>query len=181
MPRTQVILVDQRERKPLPFPKRITDLELGLGRQGAVTLEIRRKRLAVADYMLDGLRGNCYTAGAGAAVIETKRSLSELHGNVFGKKRPNFVRLLSRMRERFRFPLLVVEGLVFNPDDEDAGPVCDAFQRLLMEHGVPHLMFAPCNTPAQRRKLAWYAARWLVNGALTYERTPHNDEDRNGD
>ena len=141
-----------------------------------VNLDIKCITLPVADYLIEtGEVGSVLISEdypTRSAVVETKRSLSEITANVLGNpaSRRNFKLMLSRMRQYWHFPLLVVEGglsTVYQArrNDPPPGPTIDAFQRILMESKVP-FMLVPEKSVAQRRWTADFVVRWLLNGAL---------------
>lgn len=179
--KTVTILYDSRERKPLHFPDRLLDVLEGKHRVSAqrtevVNLIVVKRMLPVADYMLETgeARGVLVNEDAPtrSGVVETKRSLSEIAANVLGNptKRRNFNSLLVRMRRYFSHPLLVIEGGLTtlysqSRDSGPPGPTVDALQRILMEHKMPFVL-VPERSTAQRRHIADFVARWLVNGAM---------------
>lgn len=184
MPATTVtVRCDSREKKPLPLPAMLTwDSPRG---PVPVVIRVERARMETADYVLADQHGVCYTGvkHAHTGVIETKRSFSEIAANVLEPRgRKNFIALLGRMRERYDHPLLVVEGGLDTLYDTDIvsgqyrtrpkpGVLVDVLQRLLMEGGVPYALI-PGRTSKQRRQTADFVARFLLNGAITNDRTP---------
>lgn len=178
---TLTIVADQREQRPLPFPATI-DLATSLPSTHAVrkvALRVERKRLATADYLLNDLEGVVYSATSSfsspCVVVETKRSLGELAGNVLDPVgRDRFIRLLQRMRE-CHAGWIVVEGglstlyaaaptsrvgvgMAFNP-------VCarDHFLSLCCQWRI-HPYILEGSGVAARARAADFVARLLVYG-----------------
>lgn len=172
-----LILVDSRERRPLPLPKVLVK-RAAPGRLPSwsparpLPVQVARRTLPTADYFLAELPGTLYFH-ANSAVIETKRSLSELAGNCINPDgRRRFRDCLARMRREFWAPLLVVEGglntlYTSRPCDPVPHPelVIDHLIRMLLESGVPFLC-VPTSTDRQRRQLGDFVVRWLVNAAI---------------
>ena len=171
MKREIVILVDDREKKPLPFPSTIVMLnphhQPHLKKQVTVQITTQKARLKTADYLVQGAD----TVGG----IERKGAISEVAQNCLVQAgRKKFIDCLQRLQDTFKYPLLLFEGDIhkiqtakmhgpgppFNP-----GIAVDALIRLTVEYKVPIFMMA-CTTIAQRRATGEWAARLLINTAL---------------
>lgn len=172
------IIVDAREKKPLPFPARIIDsLDPNHPpedqRTRVVNITLKRVRLETADYVLADEKGVVYTSPMhpSAVAIETKRSLAEIAANVLTKKGVSLFRsCLGRLCERFARPLLIVEGgleaLNQRPHNNvpQAGPAIDSLIRLLLAYPPVHLIVIPGSSPRARRLTADFVARYLIAG-----------------
>ena len=167
------ILVDSREKTPLPFPSSIETVDFShlpekqvLRRVSLVT---KRQTLETADYLLADEPGNVYSSGK-SVIVETKRSLSEIAGNVLDPhKRRNFISLLSRMRTH-PHALLVVEGGLSTlyssaPPPASFTPISarDHFLSLCLRHGV-HPYLVDGGGLEARRRAADFVARLLILG-----------------
>ena len=113
-PITFTILRDRREKRPLSFPDWIDVLDpntLPRKRQRlALRIRVQDVTLPTADYVLGKDAANVYTLGE-TAVVERKYSLDEIATNVLDiHRRKLFVGQLQRMRETWKYPLLVFEG-----------------------------------------------------------------------
>lgn len=179
---TYTIYVDAREKKPLPFPAtlQLTDMSRPsfASRLDTVALKTQTKTLKTADYLL-GPTSVDHPLGFGAAyssesvvAIETKRSLSEIAGNVLPSHgRKLFVDCLRRLSS-FPRALLLVEGglstLYSNPlPGTSFSPICarDHLISLCFQYGV-HLHMLDGTTPASRLRNADYVARLLILGGV---------------
>jgi len=171
MQREITLLVDDREKKPLPFPSTLVFLDPSKSPTDKVSTTIRlvteKTRLETADYLVKGDP----TVGG----IERKGSISEIAQNclTFNGRR-KFTDCLKRLKDTFKHPLLFFEGDIhkiqtakihipgkpFNP-----GIAVDALIRITLEYNIPmHTM--PCTTIGQRRATGEWAARFLINTAL---------------
>lgn len=180
--KTYSILVDSREKEPLPFRQTLTTLK-GVGNPTSpqaqtVRLLIYRVTLPVADYLLGGepTPQTAYALGDnGPTIIERKASADELADNIFNpSRRPAFERLLSRMRERFAHPLLILEcgvGALCQtapPTRCGIAPplIFDGLLRLSHTFGVP-IIPARTTSLTQRWELGEFVARHLIAGDST--------------
>lgn len=180
MPTSITILADCREKKPLPFPSTLRMLTFnGLPesrRETVVTLAVKQSRMEAADYALDDAPGACYSL-RGTVIVERKAALDEIATNCLdSSRRAHFVRCLTRMAAAFPRPFLIFEGglpALYRASRQNPSPwlAIDALQRLCLSHNVP-IINIPAGTDANRRLLADYCARLLVNGALPCESLP---------
>lgn len=177
---TLTIVADQREQRPLPFPATI-DLATALPSTHAVrkiALRVERKRLATADYILNDTEGVVYTATSSfsppAIVVETKRSLSEIAGNVLDPVgRARFIKLLQRMRECHASWIVVEGGLACLYSEPPKGrvgampfnPVCalDHFLSLCCQWRIHPYILEGSGVTA-RARAADFVARLLIYG-----------------
>ena len=135
--------------------------------------EYRKAALKAADYMLDGDPGAVYVVQGGergAGIVERKASIDELSDHVFNpQRRPSFIKLLTRMRECWRHPNLVIEGglsTLSRPSRKvESGLIIDGLQRLSMEYGVP-IQLVDGRGLTQRAFLGEYVVRWLMNSTV---------------
>lgn len=171
------IVIDSREKKPLEFADHLGMLNPDCLPEQKSTSAFRilkeKRTLEAADYVLADEHGVLYTLenSSSAGVIETKRSMHEVAQNLFDShRRRNFIACLSRMRERFSHPLLLLEGGFDHLDEDDQyiapGLVIDGLQRICMQNRI-QLAILPTSTPRQRRLCGEYVARWLINAMLS--------------
>lgn len=164
------VLMDDREKDPLLFPDNITVLDPNYPPSRKVSktvgLKVERTRLPTGDYILK--------SNPNGVVIERKASVDEIAGNIFpGRRRELFIEELERFRD-FDHAIILLEGHPLEwskptPYQSVPGIVVDGFQRLLLEYGV-NLVFLPCGTIPHRRAAGEWAARMLINGAITCPR-----------
>lgn len=174
------IVVDAREKKPLPLPSRLLMLSpsaLPETRQSTwVGVKQTRREIPAADYCLDGEPGVCYSLG-GSVIVERKAALDEIATNCLDSyRRQRFVRCLEAMRRSHARPFLIFEGglsRMYKASSSNPHPelAIDALQRLCFAHGV-HLLAISGDSLACRRHLGDYVARMLINGALTWQPSP---------
>lgn len=173
-PLRYTILRDKREKRPLAFPDMIQVLDPNTLPTKQVCVQVHLTcedvTLPTADYVLGEDKANCYTC-AGAAVVERKYTLDEIATNVFDfHRRSLFVDQLKRMRDTWKYPVLVFEGgldRLYKPTRNTPIPglVVSALQRLSFEYCVP-IIPVPSATTTQRQLLAEHVAQILVNGAI---------------
>lgn len=155
------VLVDSREKKPLPFPAHLV-----VGRQGGkgtCTVAVRTivAPLKTGDYVLQG-----HEAGT---IVERKGSLMEVVKNVRGRDRTRFLAALDRLAEEAARPVLFLEG---TPSDlaraEHRDPTLrgglDELMRLCSTRNV-HFFLLPARTPGNRRSAGEFILRMLIAGA----------------
>ena len=171
MKREVTIVVDDREKKPLAFPSTLIFLDPSKlpthKKQTTLKINVEKARIKTADYLLKGDP----TVGG----IERKGSISEIAQNCLTTDgRRKFVDCLKRLKDNFKYPILLFEGEIhkvqsarihipgpkFNP-----GIAVDALMRLTLEYEVP-IYLMPCTTIAQRRATGEWAARLLINTGL---------------
>lgn len=156
------VLVDTRERRPLPFPETIALLDDTKPPhwKRMVTARLRRKplRLETGDYALEGYEKRC--------LVETKRGARELVGNCLTRDRDRFVSCLDRLSSACDIPILVVEGTLHHLyQEEDGEAALDSLTRLCCERRIL-LSFCPADTQVARIGLASWIARTLVSAAV---------------
>lgn len=160
LPRSVVVLIDSREKKPLPLPKHLVtwDRSSPPGKPRKVTIQVRQevRTLETADYVLGG--------APGAVGIERKANLDELRQNLctrVGERR--FLKACARLRDNFERPVLLLEGSPLALMRGVRGPHTDpaVVRDLLMDtcarYGIS-LFTIPTGTIPQRRA----AGEWLV-------------------
>lgn len=160
MRREQLILVDEREKKPFTFPEHVVCLDPTRDpcAQRGVTVRLRtqKRTLKTGDYAIDG----------GTAVVERKGSLDEIAQNLLTQDgRRRFTDCCKRLRDTTDRPLLLLEGLVGMPEPRPGKPhpglAIDALMRILQEYAIG-LMVLPTGTAGQRRAAGEWTARWLI-------------------
>jgi hypothetical protein len=162
MHRDWTIIVDDREKKPLPFPEHLV-LADEIGNPCTVRLHTTSQRIHKGDYHLLGYERHC--------VIERKGSLGEVLNNL---NTPAAAKRLEDemfyLRTHVAHPVLLFEGDFghLNPtlrDGTPAGAVTYGLLAMLARHRITPL-FMSCATLAQRRTFAENTARLLIAGAL---------------
>ena len=172
MKREYTLLIDEREKKPFTFPEYMVCLDPSKDpcRQSGITVRIRtqKRTLKTGDYTLDG----------GAAVVERKGSLNEITQNLLtpdGRRR--FADCCRRLRDETARPLLLLEGLVGQPEPKPGKPhpglAIDSLLRILQEYAIG-LIVLPTGTAGQRRAAGEWTARWLITQEHHGIRHPHD-------
>lgn len=162
-----VLLIDEREKKPLPIPDFISVWDRSSTWENPSTTRVRihkvSTRLKTADYALSGYEKTC--------LIERKGSLTELHGNLMttdGRRR--FLAELQRLRTETADPILLLEGsphtlkAVAPPVNPDI--VRDQLLTVLHEYGIGFHML-PTESPTARRAAGEWLVATLIAKALT--------------
>lgn len=162
-----VLLVDEREKRPLPIPEFITMWDPSTSWERPSTHRVRIHKvsahLKTADYALSGYENKC--------LVERKGSLTELHSNLLtstGRRR--FVAELKRLRSETEHPLLLLEGsphtlkAVSHPVNPDI--VRDQLLTVLHEYGIAFHMI-PTESPTARRAAGEWLVATLIAHALT--------------
>lgn len=174
MSRSYTVLVDRREKKPLPFPAHLVVAAAGQNpsarRTETVRLRTERKTMETADYRLADHPTNCYALeaeGSRYVAIETKRSWREIASQTLtDKRRATLARCLDRLADMPGVPLVVFEEPTSHPriPDNDRVVAQDTFIRMLLERGLPWISLRSNSLP-QRRATAEFVARFLIQGA----------------
>ena len=168
MHRDWTIVIDDREKKPLPFPPHLVVAD-EIGNPCTIRLQTITQRIHKGDYYLLGYERHC--------IIERKGSLGEVLNNL--NNQPSAKRLEDEMlylRTHCTHPVLLFEGdfAHLNPtlrDGTPPGAVTYGLLCMLARHRITPL-FMTCATLAQRRVFAENTARLLIAGALHC--TPHS-------
>jgi ERCC4-type nuclease len=166
-----VLLVDEREKRPLPIPEFITMWDPSTSWERPSTHRVRIHKvsahLKTADY-----------------AVERKGSLTELHSNLLtstGRRR--FVAELKRLRSETEHPLLLLEGsphtlkAVSHPVNPDI--VRDQLLTVLHEYGIAFHMI-PTESPTARRAAGEWLVATLIAHALT-NRIPLETDNANAE
>lgn len=175
--KTLHVLVDSREKKPLPLPAYLDVLSQDrCWPQGPLTTTIRvlqtRRQIDIADYVLADEDGVMYLPdGSNCAIVERKATLDELGENLFDpERRPHFENLLRRMQERCTNPVLYLEGGFKTtgkmPSEAPRGAILDALARLLQKYHISHCFWTGSSMDDRREAGEW-VVRWLYNSAYT--------------
>lgn len=161
------VLVDSREKKPLPIPGMLSFLDdahpATRRRRQTVRIQSETRELKTGDYVLEGHERE--------VVVERKGAVSEILQNTLTKDRTRFVKALDRLASESTSPWVIMEGTPVDmvtptrwcPDPHLA---CDSLQRLLLERSIG-LILVPTKNVSQRRAAGEFVARLLVNGAHT--------------
>lgn len=168
-PTTAVIVVDDREKKPLPFPSYlpIWDPRSPPGKPRKLTIHIieEQRTLTTGDYILGSAPAACG--------IERKGSLDELRANLAtttGRRR--FLDCLKRLTDTFQNPILFLEGTPLELARTIRGPHTDAvvtrdlLTAALSSYPKVSLLMLPCGTIPQRAAAAEWVASLLIFGGL---------------
>ncbi len=100
-PRKITVLVDDREKDAVLFPRSITwhPTRNGKGVR-EIQIAVQRKRLKTGDYYLEKFRK--------ISIMEKKGSLTEIANNTIGGGTRSFQSQLDRLRETTRYPYLLL-------------------------------------------------------------------------
>ncbi len=194
MNRSLVILVDAREKRPLPIPEYLPVWDRGSPpdspRTLTVRITVRHTTLITGDYALEGFERAC--------LIERKGHLTELASNLMGPDRPRFLKALSRLRDSCEHPVLLLEGdpltLANTLRSHNKRPppppflIRDLLLSTLREYNV-ELMLVPTASLSARRAAGEWLVSKLIAGAChdhghfrqADHLQPHDPEHRGGD
>ena len=154
-----IILVDSREKKPLPLPSYIVHH----GREGRKTLKVHavRTELSTGDYALQNHKD--------AVLVERKSGLREICSNLGRGDRTRFLACIDRLASACRRPVLMMEGDPYHlgrqsQQEPDLLRGLDELQRLLMDRRI-ELLLLPTGGMIHRRAAGEWVCRLLLNGA----------------
>lgn len=174
--RTYTVLIDAREKRPLPFPATLTTARLNANPTKAQTevvrIEARKETLETADYLLEGGGGVCYALGDSPRVaVETKRSLDEIASQTLNDRtRARLARAFDRMAEFPHIPVLVYEeprAASNRLSDAQRVVAEDTLLRMLLERRIPYILQSG-HTTEQRRRTAERVLRLLIQGSYAH-------------
>ena len=152
--------MDDREKRPLPFPAYLVVAEPLTFRPRTVSLRTLPRRLPFGDYQLEG------TTRCG--VVERKQDLDELKTNLTNPhRRENFVEELRQLSS-CSHPLLYLEGTpleLSRTREADPASVASLLLAVLSEHHIP-LWCVPSSSESARRAGAEWVARHLIYASL---------------
>jgi len=152
--------VDDREKKPLPFPSYLVVADPSTLRPCTVSLRVVSRRLPFGDYQLEG------TTRCG--VVERKQDLDELKTNLLNeRRRVNFLAELASLSE-CTHPLLYLEGTplsLASTRDADPAAVASLLLEALTRYRVP-LWCVPSSSESARRAGGEWVARHLIYASL---------------
>lgn len=166
MKRFWTILVDTREKRPLPMPSHLVVLDPdalpGAHRTVVIEIATRVSRLETGDYALEG--------HLDSVLVERKGHFSELATNFFEEDpRRRFLSCLSRLSNACRHPWILLEGdpLSLTRQLRDPtihpGAVRDALLRACLGYNIG-LHILPTSSLAARRACGEWVAALLLSG-----------------
>jgi len=161
--REYTILIDDREKTPLPFPPYIL-----LHPNAPIRIITRRSRLATGDYLL--------ASHPAHGVIERKSGLDELTTNLTTSKRSTLLEAELVRMQGFLSPLFLIESSLSNLVPSPNDTTLSHLTLLLLRHRIP-LILTPATTPAARAACAHFVADYLIRAA---EETPFPHPPRPG-
>ena len=172
IPRSITVLIDNREKDPLPMPAFIPWF---LGRElkpHIIKITTKASKLGAGDYAIEGNHQ--------FAIIERKGSLRELASNFLSADWPRFQKAIEKFVDATDHPILLVEGGYsdltsysgVSPQASrfqlpDPHCVLDILNRIVVRYNLQLTITGPTNTIAQRRMVGEFALRMLLNH--TYE------------
>lgn len=153
LPRDLTILIDSREKKPLPFPEHLVVCD-----PAPRTLRVRHAciTLKTGDYALGGYP-EC-------GVVERKGSLREVATNMQSGDLLRQSGVLRRLAELPRAALLLegpIHPMTPTPECEHPGAGISSLLALCPRLS---LMVLPATTPLQRLACGEWVIRWLLAG-----------------
>lgn len=159
IPSEVTVLIDSRERRPLLFPSWITfhgDRTLD-AHQIQVKTEV--VTMPAGDYALKGYEDVC--------LIETKRSLRELHNNVCTNEWPRVGKALKRLSEACDYPYIVWEitpSQLFWKSKHVPDPelVLDRWHQVIVHFNLRLMLAGIGSNPGPRRKLGEQLVRLMI-------------------
>ena len=122
----------------------------------------------------------CLLGHEKTVLIERKGSLSEIAGYCLTKDgHRRFTSQVCRLKDEAALPYLLLEGTPIDLQRptkyvEKPGLALDSFQRILNQKEVP-LILLPSATTTARKAVGEWAARLMINGALTHGMEDHDD------
>lgn len=159
------VLIDTRERRPLPIPSHITILNPQLLPAPDATLTVpityRKAHLPTGDYSLDLPE---------PPLAERKVFPDEVTTNTLSADRPRFISQLDRLSEATPFPFLLLEApssTLFSCTSRSPNPAAaySALLRLAIPRRVS-LLLCPTSTSAQRRQAGYLLVLSLIESAM---------------
>jgi ERCC4-type nuclease len=163
------IIVDTREKRPLPFPDHLVVMDhrspADDPKLTTVSLNLKHDTLRTGDYVLEGFEK--------AGVIERKKDLLELNGNLCsGTGRVRFLKELDRFKD-FASPaiLLEVSAPVKAPSNfQNFKPsaVRDMLLMVCVSRNIPLMTFNATSSSGRRMSAEW-AASFLIQAAIRFE------------
>jgi hypothetical protein len=176
IPNTVTVLIDSREKKPLLFPSWIDFRCDRTLKVQPIQVKTKRVVMPAGDYTLEGYDH--------LAILETKRSLRELHNNVCSDWKRE-VKALKRLSEACEYPYVVWEmtpAELFrkSPHVPDPQLVYDRWMQAITRFNL-RLMFAGGGVgPGPRRRLGEQLVRLMLAHTLNtpWDRDPWSDEFR---
>lgn len=156
-----IIIVDTREKRPMPLPAHLPT------RYRTYKVHVVREALPTGDYLLEGFRSG--------TLIERKGSLREVAQNVLSEDRRRFLACLDRLAEASR-PVLFLEGCpasfarLADRDPTLRGAIDELL--LLLDERRIELLMLPTKGAAQRRQ----AGEWIVRRLLSQMRANHGKD-----
>lgn len=161
---TYTILVDQREKQPLPFPSHLVvwnwTTDPLTPSPTTVRLQTKTVLLETGDYLLEASPHTC--------VVERKKHLDELAGNLTTRDGLRRFRAELERMQSFSQRILFLEGDPLSLNrvrDCNAAVIRDLLYTTLRLYNV-ELMMLPCSTATARTAAAEWIASRLIFGAL---------------
>lgn len=159
IPSEVTVIIDSRERTPLLFPGWI---DWWVDRTSEVRpIEVKTKRMVMpaGDYTLEGHDDVC--------IIETKRSMRELHSNVCTKEWTRVARALSRLVDSCKYPYLVLEltpSEMFRESQHVPNPrqVFSLWMQIAARLDLRVMFVGGATNPGPRRKLGEQLLRLML-------------------
>ena len=173
IPNQITVLIDSREKRPLLFPSWIEWY-------GDRTLESRQiqvltkvSRMESGDYTIEGYDKVC--------IIETKRSLRELHGNVCTEW-PRVAKALSKLSKACKYPYVVWEMstsdlLRASKHVPDPVLIMDRWMQALTRLDLRLMWVGAHSLPGPRRKLGEQLVRLILAHITTEEERSEDHDD----
>jgi hypothetical protein len=162
IPNEITILIDSREKHKLLFPSWITLYFDRIGKIQPVHIETKVSRMVAGDYAIEGYEDVC--------LIETKRSLRELHSNIGPGSWPRVCKALKRL-SKCQYPYLVLEmtpSELFQKSIHVENPelVFDRWMRIVAQFDLHLMIVGGSKMPGPRRKLGEQLVRLMIAHVL---------------
>ncbi len=161
------VLIDSREVKKLPFPSwialhpdRTMDVQM-------IHVLTKTKEMPAGDYAIEGHEDVC--------IIETKRSLREVHNNVCSNDWPREVKALKRLSEACKYPYVVWEmtpSVIFQKTQHVPNPqlVYDRWMQAIVRFNLRLMIAGVGIGPGPRRTLGEQLVRLMLAHIMEEER-----------
>jgi len=161
-PNKVVVLVDDREKKPILFPKTIEWFSERGGEGHLIQVVTKKVRLPEGDYALKGYDD--------VAIIERKGSLEEIAQNMLTGDYARATSAFQRLVEACEFPYLLIDcpinKLFDSPWVEQPDRAIQALFQFAAEKGLRILVGGHSIRPVARRQLGKLCLTLLLTHAM---------------
>lgn len=163
VPRKVTVLVDSNEQLPVPFPENVKFWHARARVPRLIQVKTRTTRLDAGDYALEGHEH--------VSLMETKRSVRELQGNLFTQDYRRACNAFQRLSSSCTFPYLVLEVApweILRPSNHVSQPdrVFDALCWVVNRYGLRLWFTGASRAQSARRALGEQMVHVMLAHAL---------------